>query len=98
MSKINLQRLGMLVVAALGIVMMTGCADMGKTGVYRSYYQDRECRIYYVDGLGNRVYEWNAKPVDLEQFKRAHVGMQGYSDAVYVDSMGNQIFADRICQ
>lgn len=83
-----------LVASAVASLFMTGCATPNY--VYRNYYQDSQCRLYYTDIWGNRVYEGvGMSSVDMTG-RTLKVDCNGR--AYYQDSFGNRIYVNRHCR
>jgi len=90
--RITLRQLWIIAVSVIGAAAITGCAT---NPYYRTYYQDPQCRIFYVDGNGNRVYE-NGTGMGS---RACSVGRDWCRDGngrlYYKDSFGNVVYKSR---
>lgn len=94
MYQVNFRRYCTLALAMIGAAVLTGCSTPNVA--YRAYYQDSNCRYFYVDSSGNRVYEWgtgNRSFSDMRMCQRDAMGR-----LYYQDSFGNRFYKQRVCR
>lgn len=90
--RISLKQLAMVLVSVIGAAAITGCAT---NPYYRTYYQDTQCRIFYVDANGNRVYE-NGMGVGSKVCTKGRTWCRDANGRLYYkDSFGNVIYKTR---
>jgi hypothetical protein len=79
--------------ALISTVFLIGCTPTNVA--YRTYYQDAQCRLFYVDMNGNRVYESGVvtSKVDMRMCYRDASGR-----LYYQDSFGNRFYKERVCR
>lgn len=88
-----IKKIGMFMLALIGVAAMTGCSSVNP--VYRTYYQDSQCKIFYVDANGQRVYDWKTSG-DKAMVGR-HLCRDSNGRLYYQDSWGNRIYQQRMC-
>ena len=78
--------------SAVGIAMLSACTPSNPT--YMAYYMDSSCRYYYVDNLGNKVYDGKYADVSFNGLTMTQ-GADGRW--YYQDSFGNRIYKSKRC-
>lgn len=92
----RIRQLCLYVASVLGIVTLAGCSTVNP--VYRTYYQDSQCRIFYVDGQGNRVYESSTASSTRDYLMGRKLCRDASGRLYYEDSFGNRIYQSRMCR
>lgn len=91
--KYSTSKVGMVVLSILSATVVTACST--PTGPYRSYNLDASCHYYYVDGMGQKVYDGGYYTDE------ALVGLPLHQDAsgrwYYQDSVGNRLYKSTRC-
>lgn len=96
MRTFSIRQICLLVASIIGIAALTGCSTPNP--VYRTYYQDSHCGIFYVDGSGNRVYEWKTSS-SWRDFVAGHTMCRDANGRLYFeDSFGNRFYQHRMCE
>jgi hypothetical protein len=88
----TLTKVGFALATVVGAIALSACTPSNPT--YMTYYTDASCRYFYVDSLGNKVYDGR---VD-DNF--AGLKMMQASDGrwYYQDSFGNRIYKSKRCK
>ena len=88
----NSKKVLLAIASVIGISALTACTPSNP--VARTYMLDSQCQVYYVNDLGDRVYDGKYSGKDL-------VGLPMMQDAngrwYYVDSFGNRVYKAKRC-
>lgn len=93
MQKFTLRKALLVVVAVSSLGALTACTN--SSPVYRNYYLDRSCSVYYVNDHGEKVYGGKYNRDDMLPLE----WQQGADGRWYrQDSWGNRLYKSKYCK